>query len=304
MERRHQARLRLQENQTQGRKGSKVVEEQAVEEALRCSSKEVRLAVLLPSVRLLDEKGTSRASVGKARQEAYPEQDSRDTASSQRRSKAMRHERRARSKRSHRSFMPMELQGRKRTGRFERRKKRGVDVKDPKVVESFWSKVAKTGRDDCWLWKAAMTLGGYGNFRMARAHRVAFEISVGRQISIRKSIASGKTIYDVAREIGCSKAAVRWSATGRTWKHVPGALKIPKKTKRIKRWFRPPGSRATKAGGINKNMRTEKEVSRIIATARNNPRLSYVKLGRRHKRIRFLQSHQEYWLNSSASSFR
>jgi hypothetical protein len=50
----------------------------------------------------------------------------------------------------------------------------------------FWEKVSKQGPDDCWIWTAALTRGGYGTFtvtktpkRMARAHRFSWELTYG-----------------------------------------------------------------------------------------------------------------------------
>jgi hypothetical protein len=47
------------------------------------------------------------------------------------------------------------------------------------LADRFWSKVDRTG--DHWLWRGALTSGGYGVFwlggRLARAHRVALEWS-------------------------------------------------------------------------------------------------------------------------------
>lgn len=45
----------------------------------------------------------------------------------------------------------------------------------------FWSKVDRTG--DCWEWKGARNQSGYGWFsvgsRLRRAHRIAYELTVG-----------------------------------------------------------------------------------------------------------------------------
>lgn len=49
------------------------------------------------------------------------------------------------------------------------------------VAERFWEKVDKSG--DCWIWTAALLKTGYGSIRIngksERAHRVAYELSVG-----------------------------------------------------------------------------------------------------------------------------
>lgn len=46
-------------------------------------------------------------------------------------------------------------------------------------MERFWTKVAILGTDDCWLWEAGMTQGGYGTFQGSRSHRVAWELTHG-----------------------------------------------------------------------------------------------------------------------------
>lgn len=47
----------------------------------------------------------------------------------------------------------------------------------------FWSKVDRTGDDDCWLWRGQVTRQGYGRIKVARrflhAHRFAYELEVG-----------------------------------------------------------------------------------------------------------------------------
>lgn len=52
------------------------------------------------------------------------------------------------------------------------------------IADRFWKKVDVTGPDDCWVWTAATTQGGYGVFRIGpapgelhRAHRIAFALS-------------------------------------------------------------------------------------------------------------------------------
>jgi hypothetical protein len=53
------------------------------------------------------------------------------------------------------------------------------------ALERFWSKVDVRGPNDCWLWQASLTSGGYGRFKLAsyyqvQAHRVAL-IAATRQ---------------------------------------------------------------------------------------------------------------------------
>jgi hypothetical protein len=49
------------------------------------------------------------------------------------------------------------------------------------LADRFWEKVDKTG--DCWIWTASVLKTGYGCIRIdkktVRAHRVAYELSVG-----------------------------------------------------------------------------------------------------------------------------
>jgi hypothetical protein len=68
------------------------------------------------------------------------------------------------------------------------RLRNGVDMDQPRLFRNapasvrFWAKVNKTG--DCWLWTAGLDKDGYGRFRvsptrLAKAHRFAYEVSVG-----------------------------------------------------------------------------------------------------------------------------
>lgn len=52
------------------------------------------------------------------------------------------------------------------------------------LAERFWSKVAKGGPDECWLWQGAIAgQTGYGQIRILRkavaAHRVAYQLTHG-----------------------------------------------------------------------------------------------------------------------------
>lgn len=52
------------------------------------------------------------------------------------------------------------------------------------VADRFWEKVDRRGEDDCWLWTGALQKG-YGHMlgvrgKSLRAHRVAYELLVGR----------------------------------------------------------------------------------------------------------------------------
>lgn len=44
-------------------------------------------------------------------------------------------------------------------------------------METFWNKVRKT--DNCWLWTACKTPGGYGRYLKTYAHRFAYESAFG-----------------------------------------------------------------------------------------------------------------------------
>lgn len=56
------------------------------------------------------------------------------------------------------------------------------------LEERFWSKVDKRGPDECWPWKGTLEKTGYGQLftngangypRIAKAHRVGYELLVG-----------------------------------------------------------------------------------------------------------------------------
>lgn len=49
-------------------------------------------------------------------------------------------------------------------------------------IERFWSKVNKGKKNECWLWLASTTTGGYGYFRAnghMNAHRFSLMIKLG-----------------------------------------------------------------------------------------------------------------------------
>lgn len=52
-----------------------------------------------------------------------------------------------------------------------------------RLIERFWSKVARCGDDECWLWTPRACSNGYGQFKANRkmfsAHRVAWLLSRG-----------------------------------------------------------------------------------------------------------------------------
>ena len=53
------------------------------------------------------------------------------------------------------------------------------------LTKRFWSKVARLGPDECWLWQAGVNEHGYGRISTTRAdgpvlaHRAAYEAKVG-----------------------------------------------------------------------------------------------------------------------------
>ncbi len=62
--------------------------------------------------------------------------------------------------------------------------RQGYTAKMAATVERrFWSKVAKAGEDDCWLWTASRDERGYGMVRYQgntrRAHRVSYALTHG-----------------------------------------------------------------------------------------------------------------------------
>jgi hypothetical protein len=65
-----------------------------------------------------------------------------------------------------------------------------LDVMTPKRTARFWSRVARRGDDECWLWVSPNTTDlGYGLLQgcvaykkySLLAHRIAFALSVGRE---------------------------------------------------------------------------------------------------------------------------
>ncbi len=52
------------------------------------------------------------------------------------------------------------------------------------LEERFWPKVDRRRPDECWPWMAALSTGGYGNFKAwsyqnIRAHRIAYALTTG-----------------------------------------------------------------------------------------------------------------------------
>ena len=50
-------------------------------------------------------------------------------------------------------------------------------------ADRFWAKIERRGDDECWLWPAAKTRGGYGRFCSKRhvhyTHRLSWELTHG-----------------------------------------------------------------------------------------------------------------------------
>lgn len=53
-----------------------------------------------------------------------------------------------------------------------------------KIAERFWAKVNRQSPTECWIWRGFIDGGGYGQFNhsgsMLKAHRLAYELSVGQ----------------------------------------------------------------------------------------------------------------------------
>ena len=51
------------------------------------------------------------------------------------------------------------------------------------MKDRFFEKVAKGDGDDCWMWLATKTVGGYGQMRIGKvfqlAHRISYEVHIG-----------------------------------------------------------------------------------------------------------------------------
>lgn len=50
---------------------------------------------------------------------------------------------------------------------------------DPITIARFWSKVDVGLDRECWPWRGGSWAHGYGKFRGARSHRLAFELVNG-----------------------------------------------------------------------------------------------------------------------------
>jgi HNH endonuclease len=57
-------------------------------------------------------------------------------------------------------------------------------MREAKLEDRFWHKVAKGSPDECWNWQAYIDLRGYGRFhfegKSREAHRMAFFLTHGR----------------------------------------------------------------------------------------------------------------------------
>ena len=60
----------------------------------------------------------------------------------------------------------------------------GANIDSPGFSKKFWSKVERSGPDDCWKWTGAFQSKGYGQIYIGdtshRAHRIAFYLTHGR----------------------------------------------------------------------------------------------------------------------------
>jgi hypothetical protein len=83
----------------------------------------------------------------------------------------------------------------------------------PEDIKRFWSKVDRSG--DCWIWKDALSIYGYGHIslggRLSRAHRFSYWLS-GRQVVPR---VKGQELYEIHHECK-NKACVRPSHLNQT----------------------------------------------------------------------------------------
>jgi HNH endonuclease len=66
------------------------------------------------------------------------------------------------------------------------------------VIEKFWQRVNKGGKDECWLWTGAIWgSNGYGQFyngkRSVQAHRFSFELHTGPIPTGKKALHSCDT---------------------------------------------------------------------------------------------------------------
>lgn len=72
------------------------------------------------------------------------------------------------------------------------------------IDQRFWAKVARRGPDECWVWTASRTAGGYGQIKVPGtvllAHRVAYELTRG-------PIPSGAVIDHACRNRACVNPA-------------------------------------------------------------------------------------------------
>lgn len=97
---------------------------------------------------------------------------------------------------------------------------------DPRLPERFWAKIEPEPNTGCWLWAAATTGGGYGNFfvdgRHRPSHRATWESIEGRA-------PSSLDLDHLCRVRLCCNPAHLSLVTRRENLHAPGSLAEPKK---------------------------------------------------------------------------
>ena len=55
-----------------------------------------------------------------------------------------------------------------------------MDNASPTTIAQFWSKVSVGNPSKCWEWKAKKNNKGYGCFKDKKAHRISYELLVGK----------------------------------------------------------------------------------------------------------------------------
>lgn len=100
----------------------------------------------------------------------------------------------------------------------------------------FWRRVIKRGADECWLWRGALTTGGYGAFslrgKQITASRRAYELAYG---PIPPGLCAAATIAPAATPR--TSASGRTRTTCATWCRVTGGVVVGREKSRSQpRW--------------------------------------------------------------------